>query len=311
MAIRALGPASLSVAQAVRVLPASAWLVGCSGGPDSLALAWAAAQVARSRDTPVRALVIDHGLQGESDRTAAAVAAQLAARGIPAEVRRVSVDRTGRGVEAAARDARYAAFGEVRRPDECVLLGHTLDDQAETVLLGIARGSGLRSLAGMAPERGPYRRPLLGLRRATTQAACTEQGLTPWFDPHNQDTSFARVRVRSQVLPVLEEALGPGIAESLARTARLAQADADLLEGLAGEGGDDPHCGYLHGLDPALRARKLHRWILACGGSDLSATHLSAVERLITAWHGQRGVDVPGGRVLRMDGRLKWRSSSG
>ncbi len=116
-----------------------------------------------------------------------------------------------------------------------VMLGHTMDDQAETVLLGLARGSGARSLAGMQDASGRYLRPLLGLRRWQTGAACSALGLEPWADPQNCDPAYARTRVRQQVLPMMEELLGPGITEALARTADRLRADADALDALADE----------------------------------------------------------------------------
>lgn len=310
MARRALGPASLAVVQAVEALPAEPWVVGCSGGADSLALTWAAQVVGARRGTAVRAVTVDHGLQEGSGDVAERVRGDLAGRGIEATVVRVALaDGTPGGVESAARDARYDALASTRRPHERVLLGHTLDDQAETVLLGLARGAGLRAIAGMPPERGSYRRPLLALRRAVTRAACAEQGFQPWDDPHNEDPGFARVRVRLHALPALEEALGPGIAEALARTAALARRDANTLDALA-HGDTPPHCGYLLGLDPALRSRRIRDWLVAAGARDLAASHLSAVDRLVTDWRGQVGVDVPGGRVVRIDGRLNWVSRS-
>ncbi len=238
MARRALGPATLAAVQAVeralterdRVL-----LVACSGGTDSTALAVAGVEVARRRSLPVSALVVDHGLQANAARTAATTAATLASIGlIDTEVVAVSVVRSGAGPEADARRARYQALERsAAKRGATVLLGHTLDDQAETVLLGLARGSGLRSLAGMSPRRAGLLRPFLGLRRATTAAVCTEAGVQPWADPHNADPAFARVRVRTRVLPGLEAELGPGVAEALARTADLAREDADLLDELA------------------------------------------------------------------------------
>lgn len=315
MARKALGAATLRVRQAVE----AGWpdgepaLVACSGGPDSLALAIVAGLVAHRRGAGLAAVVVDHRLQEGSDRVAAQVVEQLAGHGLAAEIRTVDVSAGpgAGGPESAARDARYAALAEAAREyGACVLLGHTLDDQAETVLLGLARGSGARSLAGMPAHRGPFRRPLLGLRRADTVAACTELGLTPWHDPHNRDRGFARARVRAVALPVLEEQLGPGVAESLARTAGLLRDDADLLDRLADEAyaavadSAGPACAALAGLPPALLRRVLRRYLLDRGGSDLTSTHLAAVARLVTDWHGQAGVDVPGLRVARRDGRL-------
>ena len=193
-------------------------LVACSGGPDSLALAAVAAYFARrghvdGHPVMVGAVVVDHQLQPGSADIAAATAVTLRELGLaPVEVRTVDVAPTGMGPEAAARDARHAALEAAANGTgaQAVLLGHTLDDQAEQVLLGLARGSGTRSLAGMRPVRGRLLRPFLGLRRADTLAICAAEGLDPWYDPSNADPSFARSRTRVEVLPVLEAKLGPG-----------------------------------------------------------------------------------------------------
>jgi tRNA(Ile)-lysidine synthase len=311
MARRALGPATLQVVQAVAAAPDSDWVVACSGGADSLALAGAAGVVAARRGTAVRAVVVDHGLQDASAQVAAATVARLdEILGMAAAVVRIEVKADAMGPEAAARAARYAALDQAARPEEVILLGHTLDDQAETVLLGLARGSGTRSLAGMAMIRGRLLRPLLGLRRDVTRAACAELGLAPWADPHNSDERYARVRVRNQVLPVLEAQLGPGVAEALARSADLARADADLLDQLATEQGIDPRqdsldCRQLAGLAPALRSRILRSWLQAQGAEEVGAVHLAAVASLVEDWHGQRWVEVPGLRVGRSEGLLQ------
>jgi tRNA(Ile)-lysidine synthase len=186
-----------------------------------------------------------------------------------------------------------------------VLLGHTRDDQAETVLLGLARGSGGRALAGMAAARGIFRRPLLGLDRATTRSACAEAGLEPWDDPHNDDPSYARVRVRSRVLPVLEEELGPGVAAALERTARLLRDDADALDALTPVLPEEPDCAALADLPAALRSRALKRWAERLSGTAVSAVHIRALRALVEDWSGQGPVDLPGGiRIRRTDGRL-------
>lgn len=305
MARKALGPATLQLVRAVADIAPGPMVVACSGGPDSLALAAAAFVVARRRGDAVRAVVVDHGLQEGSAAVASGVVAQLGARvGLAAEVVGVEVAEAGSGPEAAARQARYAALEAAVLPGEVVLLGHTLDDQAESVLLGLARGSGLRSLAGMAVARGVFVRPLLGLRRDVTAACCAELGLEPWSDPHNADDRFARVRVRTRVLPVLEAELGPGVAEALARTAALARADADLLESLAAaEAGvataDGLSCRRLAELPPALRSRVLRAWLLGQGATEVTASALAAVTELVTEWHGQRWVELPGLRVSR------------
>lgn len=318
MARRALGPATLAAVQAVEgaLLEVDRELViACSGGVDSLALAVAAARLRRSRHLSRSAVVIDHGLQAGSAKAAHGAQRQLESLGY-ADVRVVGVTvemHAGTGLEAAARLARYRALAAVAAElDATVLLGHTLDDQAETVLLGLARGSGTRSLAGMPARSGRFLRPLLSLTRETTVAVCREQGLVPWQDPHNTDDSYARSRVRSRVLPMLEAELGPGIAQALARTAQLARDDADLLDSWAahafGQGappdGELPECAVMADLHPALRSRVLRSWLLRCGVSEVSHGHLRQVEALVVDWHGQRGVSVPGATIIRRGGRL-------
>ena len=310
-------PEVAAVRRAVRAAladlgPGDLVLVACSGGADSVALAAALAfEVASPRGTGVRAggLTVDHRLQDGSADRAEKVAADLAARGLdPVEVLTVDpATATGHGPEAAARDARYAALDAAsdRLGAAAVLLGHTRDDQAETVLLGLSRGSGARSLAGMAPVRGRYRRPLLDLPRATVRAAAA--GLATWEDPHNADPAYARSRVRHDALPVLERTLGPGVAAALARTAAHLRADADALDGWAAralaealrDGGLDT--AALAALPTAVRTRALRAAALAAGApaSDLSAAHVEAVDRLVTDWHGQGPLQLPGGVTAR------------
>jgi tRNA(Ile)-lysidine synthase len=197
-----------------------------------------------------------------------------------------------------------------------VLLGHTLDDQAETVLLGLGRGSGPRSIAGMRPVDGRYLRPLLGVRRATTEAACTALGLEPWDDPHNADPAFQRVRLRREVLPLLEDVLQGGVAEALARTAALLREDLDALDRIAATTSAetatldtvDPaqqlDVAVLVGLPRALRTRALQTWARYHRLGPLTAVHVDALDVLVTDWHGQGPLDVPGGRVARASGKL-------
>lgn len=312
MARRELGPATWSVVQAVGAAlePSDTRLVvACSGGPDSLALAYAVAHLARRHALPYAGVVVDHGLQHGSAAVADRVRVQLGDLGYP-QVRVVRVAVTGGGgLEAAARTARHAALEEAARPDGTVLLGHTLDDQAETVLLGLARGSGARSLAGMAPRSRHLVRPLLGLRHATTVQACTELGLPAWTDPHNTDHRFTRVRVRETLLPVLETELGPGVAESLARTADLARDDADLLDALAADadpGTDHLRTDLLANLPRALRTRLIRRWLLRHGVPDLHRSHVLQVEALVTHWRGQGPVHLPGRAVGRSEDSLRF-----
>jgi tRNA(Ile)-lysidine synthase len=296
-------------------LPADALvLVACSGGADSLAMAAAAAFVAPRLRLRAGGVTVDHGLQAGSAERAADVAALLGKLGLdPVQAVAVSV-APGAGPEAAARVARYHALeaAACQLGAAAVLLGHTLDDQAETVLLGLARGSGARSLAGMPPRRGRYRRPLLGVRRATTSAACAELGLDPWQDPHNRDMRYTRARVRHQALPALEAALGPGVAQALARTADQLRADSGYLDGLAFAESGQHSAGRLSvdrllGLPPVIRTRVLRDAAImaGCPHGALTAGHVERIDALVTDWHGQRWVDLPGGvRARRRDGNV-------
>ncbi|MFI7633877.1 tRNA lysidine(34) synthetase TilS [Nonomuraea sp. NPDC049400] len=309
-------PAVADVRRAVRealadVQEGALVLVACSGGADSLALAAALGFVAPRMGLRAGLLTVDHQLQPGSAQRARTVAdiGETRLDLHPAEVLTVTVGTEG-GPEAAAREARYQALAEAadKHRAQVVLLGHTRDDQAETVLLGLARGSGVRSLSGMAARSGRYRRPFLELPRATTVRACQAMGLVPWDDPHNEDPRYTRVRVRNRVLPVLEAELGPGVAEALARTARMAREDADALDQWAESAYQNCALSDIPGsvtlavpelekLPDAVRRRVLRRAAIAAGAPSgaLSATHILAVDRLVTRWHGQKAVDLPGG----------------
>lgn len=268
------------------------WCVALSGGADSLALTAVAATV-----KPTTALIVDHGLQPDSERVAATARGQAMTLGcVDAQVLCVQVGSEG-GPEAAARTARYQAL-DAARGDAPVLLAHTLDDQAETVLLGLGRGSGARSIAGMRPCDPPWYRPLLNVRREVTHAACAELGLSPWQDPHNADRRFTRTRLRAEVLPLLEEVLGGGVAEALARTATALREDTDTLDELARRALTDVGTGgvldvtRLAALPEAIRRRAIRGWLLAGGASGLTDKQIRAVDTLVTAWRGQGGVAV-------------------
>jgi tRNA(Ile)-lysidine synthase len=285
-------------------------VVACSGGADSLALLAATVFEGRAAGLPVLGVTIDHGLQPGSAEVAHRVVGQMAAMGATETVTaRVTVTAAGQGPEAAAREARYAVLEEVaeRAGAAVVLLGHTLDDQAETVLLGLARGSGTRSLAGMRPAFDVFRRPLLELTRAQTEAACRAEGIEWWTDPHNSDPGYARVRVRDTVLPTLERELGPGMAAALARTASLARADCEALDALAEsflaehldateEGRPTLPVVALAEAPTAVRTRALRLVALSAGApsAELTHGHVLALEELVTAWRGQRWVELPG-----------------
>ena len=339
----------LAVRRSLAPLPAdSLVLVACSGGADSLALAAATAFVAPRLGLRAGLLTVDHGLQPGSATRAAEVASWGSSVGLaPAEVATVDVGGLPGGPEAAARTARYAALSEAasRLAAAVVLLGHTRDDQAETVLLALARGAGPRGLSGMPYRRGVFVRPLLDVARSDTRKACAALGLATWADPHNSDPAYARSRVRGDALPALIAALGPGVVDNLARTAAqvavdnaaldelaadaLAAArkarrcdagppggDADLSEDaavLSGGGTADRPDGLdirlLVGLAAAVRSRVLHMWARELGapGSALSHRHVAALDALVIDWHGQGATQLPGDiSVARRDGMLVW-----
>lgn len=271
--------------------------VALSGGADSLALAACLAFVGPRAGWDCRALVVDHGLQDDSALVAALAAAQARGLGLAADVVEVVVTADG-GLEAAARTARYDALLEVAASEGgAILLGHTLDDQAETVLLGLGRGSGPRSIAGMPAILGPFRRPFLGLRRSETQRICAAAGLEFWSDPHNDDPRFRRSRLRHEVMPLLEDVLGGGVVEALGRTADQVRDDVEFLDALARTAFQgELRVADLSSLAPALRSRVLRLAALEAGvvGSDLTAGHLDELDRLVTDWHGQVRIELPG-----------------
>lgn len=322
-------PATAAIRHAVRsaladLAPGAVVLVGVSGGADSLALA---AAVAFER--AAGAVIVDHGLGPDSADVTSKAAEQCRTLGLdPVDVVRVSVSPAGDGLEAAARVARLAALeaAAARRGADCVLLGHTLDDQAEQVLLGLARGSGGRSLAGMRAQRGIFRRPLLGVTREQTRASCLAEGIPWWDDPMNEDTAYLRVRAR-RALADLERDLGPGIAAALARSADQLREDADHLDALAdahvrrvtasqrlggGPGAvtgrrEVPVAVQVSALLEAprpLRTRVWHRLLLAAGApaGQVSARHIEECDRLLTRWHGQGPLHVPGDLRVRRTG---------
>ena len=278
--------------------------VAVSGGPDSSALALALAVAGRAG----RAVTVDHGLQDKSADQAAATAATMRDLGFDATVVRVDVTGPG-GLEAAARRARYGALSA--HADGPVLLGHTMDDQAETVLLGLARGSGPRSIAGMRAWMPPWGRPLLGVRRSDTLAACAAAGLTPWEDPHNADPAFTRVRLRHEVLPLLDDVLGGGVVPALSRTAELLADDLAALDALAADALDDAtvdgalRSRALRGRPAAVRRRALRSWAADLGAGQLTSDHLHRLDDLVTGGREGAAVRLPGGIDAALaDGRL-------
>jgi len=320
-----LDPAVAETRVAVRAALASLTgpvVIGLSGGADSLALAAAVAFEAPKAGVAASAVIVDHGLQPGSDRVAMRAVEAAASLALPAHVVRVEVARSAGagGPEAAARDARRAALLAAAHDAgaEALLLAHTLDDQAETVLIGLARGSGAASLGGMAPDRVEEGirivRPLLGVRRATTRAACHAQALPHWDDPHNLDRHFLRVRVRQDVMPVLETELGPGVAEALARTSDQLREDAaafadmidEVIEDIVehAEAGIAVSVPALAANPPALRHRIIRHVVVSEFGASLTRAQTLEVARLVTDWRGQGPIDLPGCRAQRLGARL-------
>ncbi|MBO2990987.1 tRNA lysidine(34) synthetase TilS [Leucobacter tardus] len=304
-------------------------IVALSGGADSLALAAATAFEAPRLGIVAGAVVVDHGLQQGSDSAAAAAAAQARKLGLdPVEVRSVVVE-SGGGPESAARTARYAALASAAAAagegsPALILTGHTRDDQAEQVLLALARGSGTRSIAGIpaigSAEGVPVLRPFLDeaseVTRAVTVAACAAQSLEPWSDPHNRDAVYARVRVRERILPLIDRELGPEVRGALARSADLAREDADALDAIAsvtvdrllaaagGHAVEAPEMTVRVPVqvllaEPAAIRNRIIRGVSAAFGGYLGREHTRAVAALVTDWRGQKPVFVPGVRVTR------------
>lgn len=319
-----LDPSVAAVRLAVRAVLPSAdveplALVACSGGADSLALAKATAFVAARQGWRAGLVTVDHQLQEGSAKRAAAVVEWARSEGFEV-ADAVTVDvGTGGGPEAAARQARYEALTQAAhaRHAAVVLLGHTEDDQAETVLLALARGAGPHGLSGMpsrsARDGAQFARPLLTISRRTCRQACVAEGLSPWEDPHNFDPAFARARVRSTVMPTLADALGSDVVPNLARTAALVGADSRYLDGLAAkalrecvaDGGLS--VAALADLPAPIRTRVLHTWALGLGapGAALSHRHVAALDSLVTSWHGQGPTMLPGAiSVHRASGTL-------
>ena len=295
-------PHFLACRRPLRPLSAPA-LIGLSGGPDSLALVAAAAAEGKN----VRALVVDHALQPGSENVAKRAVAQAEALGIPAEVVRVTVDTApGESLEAAARTARYAALsGAAARAGRDIWVAHTLEDQAETLLLGALRGNP----AGMAPvsvlDAGPRLvRPFLGVRRADTVGACEELGLDVWHDPMNDDPAYRRVAVRHSVIPALADLIGGDAIPALARTAERIVADQELVSSLF-DLGPTNDCSALAATPAPVRRRRILAWLREQGQQTIGGAQLADIERLCTDWHGQGPVVIGGGlSVARIESFL-------
>ena len=298
------------------------YLVGLSGGGDSVALAWALSHEAGPLGVEIGAVIVDHGVQPDSVEVARCAASEAEDLGLqPVIVKSVTIEGTS-NLEDKARLARYRAFTEALRETgaQGVVLAHTLDDQAETVLMGLARGSGPSGLKGMATQDGTVHRPFLGLERATVRQALTDAGRSWWEDPHNADERFTRVRVRNTVLPLLEKELGPGVSGALARTAELFREDSEALDDDASrwfgknavaddEGSWSLEVKKLEQVSSAVQTRVLRMLVLRVGGGAPTYAHTAQMRRLLQAWKGQSAIDVPGASVERKDGRIYARAT--
>lgn len=299
--------------------PGQKLLLAVSGGSDSMALAIATEFVAKKLGLEIKAAIIDHGLQKESSKVADQTAKVLSQHGIESHIQKVKVAKAG-GPEAAARAARYQALEKIAKESgsDFIVLGHTHNDQAETVLLGLVRGSGSKSILGMREKTGIYLRPFLEIERGQTEEFCKASGIKYWLDPQNKDPKFLRVVVRTKVIPVLEKLLGPGVSKSLVRTAKSLQQDEDHLSyeaqkafKKAGQKSGNSlglAIDELAKLSPAILNRVL-KIAIDSFGFESSRVHILAVSDLISNWHGQKPLSLPGVRVERKGKTIYLRSN--
>ncbi|MEY4969932.1 MAG: hypothetical protein RLZZ277_163 [Actinomycetota bacterium] len=285
------------------------FLVAVSGGADSLALAAALFIEAQPLALNPIAITIDHQLQDNSHLQAERVVQQMKELGYVQVLTKKVLVNLESGLESGARDARYEALAKSAEETQAqkIFLGHNRDDQAETVLLGLARGSGARSLSGMAVENGKYIRPLLAITRDEIEQACKEWNLDFWSDPHNFNSDFTRVKVRQEVIPYLEANLDPGISRALVRSAALLRDDADALDAWADREATDLDCDRLAALPRAIRTRIIRKAALGAGATSgqLTFEQIGAIDAMICAWKGQGAVSLAGGvKVERISGRL-------
>ena len=293
------------------------YLVALSGGADSLALASAVASEASRKGATfyAGAVIVEHGLQ-EATKKVAEDTAQLAREfGLdPVMIIPVSITEKGLGAEGDARAARYSAFEEAVEKTHArgVIIGHTMNDQAEQVLLGLARGSGARSVSGIAEQRDMYIRPMLEISRKETEESCREMGIDFWVDPHNSHEEYARVRVRKNLLPQMIEELGEDVVQNLARTAQIAREDSDAMDFIIDEKIEslveisDNEYSFnvqeLQRLPVAIRKRMFKKLAKNYMNADFMSTHCEAVNALIDEWNGQKPLNLPGGITVK---RLK------
>jgi len=298
-------------------------LVGCSGGADSLALAWTTLVVGKRLELKTGAVIVDHQLIPESNSVALNAKKQCEELGIQEVIiKKVNVEQNHEGLEAAARIARYEAFENVLHETnaQAILLAHTQDDQAETVLMRLTRGSGAKSLSGMAQVSGKYLRPFLHLRKKIVHDSLDLIGLKAWQDPANTDHQFLRVKVRHELMPKIVEVLGESAISSLDKTSQLLRLDNQALEELAQQFFDSQKDVKTNGLEiseleklpEAIRTRVLRIFAIASGvhPGPFSFEHIEAIDALVKNWHGQGNVDLPGFiQATRVDGSLRFVAS--
>ena len=287
-------------------------IVACSGGPDSVALALTTANLAAKHNWKLTVVIVDHGWSELSAANAQFAADQLKAHGVTNIEIIVAEPTPAENREAAAREIRYAILQ--RKSEELngapVLLGHTKDDQAETVLMRLVRGSGSKALAGMAPVRGIFIRPLLELDRSIVHAAIPET-VSVIEDPANADDSYLRVRVRKSVLPVMQAELGDDVISGLVRSAQLLRIDSEYF--VAETETQFANCSVEDDLDvvelekrhAAIRTRVIQHWLIHAGvpSGSLHQIHIKTVEELVTNWHGQKEINLPGGFKVKRSGK--------
>jgi tRNA(Ile)-lysidine synthase len=292
--------------------PGTRVLAAVSGGPDSICLLHTLVRLRRMFSIDVACFHFDHRLRKGSDADAAYVRGQARRLGLPF-VLRVASSSPGRGesVEAWARTVRYEALMQVLEElgGGLAAVGHTADDQAETVLLALLRGGGLEAVSAMTPVSRPLIRPLLEVTREETAAFCRALGLRPRRDPMNEDPAFMRVALRNRIIPDLERALGRNVRATLARTASLLKQDAELLDQLARAAeaevvhADGRHtllsARSLRELPPPLADRIARRVMLSLGVLP-EAGHVKAVVALASARRG-RTASLPAGLLARRE----------
>ena len=303
--------------------PGDLVLVGCSGGADSLALVWTTSVVGKRLELKTGAVIVDHQLIPESNDVAHNAKKQCEELGVEKVIiKKVEVNQTNEGLEAAARIARYEAFENVLHETntKVILLAHTQDDQAETVLMRLTRGSGAKSLSGMSAISGKYLRPFLHLRKKIVHDSLDLIGMKAWQDPANFDNQYLRVKVRQELMPKLIEVLGEGAISSLDKTSQLLRLDNQALDELAQQfvdAQDDVkknglRVKELENLPEAIRTRVLKICAVASGvhPGPFSFEHIEAIDALVKNWHGQGNVDLPGFiQATRVDGSLRFISS--